>query len=64
MELEATVISKLSSRTSRAVQRNSVLKNQIKAGELAQWLRALTTLPEVLSSIPRNSSELLEYTKN
>jgi hypothetical protein len=24
------------------------------AGEMAQWLRALTALPEVLSSIPRN----------
>ena len=39
-----------------ATQRNSVLKNQIKtktrAREMAQWLRALTTLPEVLSSIP------------
>ena len=25
-----------------------------RAGELAQWLRALTALPEVLSSIPSN----------
>jgi hypothetical protein len=24
------------------------------AGEMAQWLRALTALPEVLSSIPNN----------
>jgi hypothetical protein len=24
------------------------------AGEMAQWLRALTALPEVLSSIPSN----------
>jgi hypothetical protein len=24
------------------------------AGEMAQWLRALTILPEVLSSIPSN----------
>jgi hypothetical protein len=24
------------------------------AGEMAQWLRALTVLPEVLSSIPSN----------
>jgi hypothetical protein len=23
-------------------------------GEIAQWLRALTALPEILSSIPRN----------
>jgi hypothetical protein len=26
----------------------------IGAGEMAQWLRALTALPEVLSSIPSN----------
>jgi hypothetical protein len=26
----------------------------IGAEEMAQWLRALTALPEVLSSIPRN----------
>jgi hypothetical protein len=25
-----------------------------QAGEMAQWLRALTVLPEVLSSIPNN----------
>jgi len=25
-----------------------------RAGEMAQWLRALTALPEVLSSIPSN----------
>jgi hypothetical protein len=30
------------------------LKPASGAGEMAQWLRALTTLPEVLSSIPRN----------
>ena len=31
-------------------------KNKTKtgAGEMAQWLRALTAFPEVLSSIPRN----------
>jgi hypothetical protein len=27
----------------------------LRAGEMAQWLRALTALPEVLSSIPSNS---------
>jgi hypothetical protein len=26
----------------------------IRAGEMAHWLRALTVLPEVLSSIPSN----------
>jgi uncharacterized coiled-coil protein SlyX len=27
---------------------------KIRAGEMAQWLKALTVLPKVLSSIPRN----------
>jgi len=32
-----------------------VLKNiDCWAGEMAQWLKALTALPEVLSSIPSN----------
>jgi hypothetical protein len=32
-----------------------VFKNSFPgAGEMAQWLRALAALPEVLSSIPRN----------
>jgi hypothetical protein len=26
----------------------------MRAGEMAQWLRALTAVPEVLSSIPSN----------
>jgi hypothetical protein len=30
------------------------LENTLGAGEMAQWGRALTVLPEVLSSIPRN----------
>ena len=31
------------------------MKNLILgAGEMAQWLRALTALPEILSSIPSN----------
>jgi hypothetical protein len=29
-------------------------KNNTEAGEMAQWLRALTALPEVLSSNPSN----------
>jgi hypothetical protein len=28
--------------------------SQLGAGEMAQWFRALTALPEVLSSIPSN----------
>jgi hypothetical protein len=28
--------------------------DSFRAGEMAQWLRALTTLAEVLSSIPSN----------
>ncbi|EDL00620.1 mCG1042693, partial [Mus musculus] len=50
-EFEASLFYKVSSRTARAMQRNPVSK---KAGEMAQWLRALTALPEVLSSIPSN----------
>jgi hypothetical protein len=35
---------------------SSILKNiKEKAGEMAQWLRALTALSEVLSSIPSNT---------
>jgi hypothetical protein len=30
------------------------LKMRFWAGEMAQWLRTLTALPEVLSSIPSN----------
>ena len=30
------------------------IKIKIRAGEMAQWLRALAALPKVLSSIPRN----------
>jgi hypothetical protein len=49
----------VSSRTARATQRNPVSKNQKKkkknhkcrAGEMAQQIRALAALPEVLSSI-------------
>ena len=33
---------------------NQSYKNRARAGEMAQWLRALTALPEVLSSIPSN----------
>jgi hypothetical protein len=29
-------------------------KVTLPAEEMAQWLRALTALPEILSSIPRN----------
>ena len=37
----------------------SMRKNNSGSGEMAQWLRALTALPEVLSSIP--SSHMLAY---
>jgi hypothetical protein len=30
------------------------MKNKLRTGEMAQWLKALTVLPEVLSSIPSN----------
>jgi hypothetical protein len=43
-----------SSRPARDTWRKIVLKNQ-RAGEMAQQLRALTALPEVLSSIPSNN---------
>ena len=33
---------------------NENKKEKQRAGEMAQWLRALTALPEVLSSIPSN----------
>jgi len=35
-----------------ASEKNQVLKSISRAGETAQWLGALTALPEVLSSIP------------
>jgi hypothetical protein len=66
-EFEASLVYRVSSRTARDTQRNPALKNQKKerkkkkekkrspeAGEMAQWLRALTALPEVLSSNPSN----------
>jgi hypothetical protein len=62
-EFEASLVYKVSSRTIRATQRNPVSKNQQKqnktkkqnrAGEMAQWLRTLTALPKVMSSIPSN----------
>jgi hypothetical protein len=31
-----------------------IFKKNSQAGEMAQWLGALTALPEVLSSIPSN----------
>jgi hypothetical protein len=32
----------------------SLRKHKNRAGEMAQWLRALAALPEALSSIPSN----------
>jgi hypothetical protein len=38
----------------RKITNRQILKPRIWAGEMAQRLRALTTLPEVLGSIPSN----------
>jgi hypothetical protein len=66
-EFKASLVYKVSSRSARAIQRNPVLKNQNPKTKTkqnkktsqgwrvvnnSQWLRALTVLPEVLSSIP------------
>jgi hypothetical protein len=64
-EFEASLVYKVSSSTARAIQRNPVSKNKqtnkqtkknpsSRAGQMAQVLRALIALPEVLSSIPSN----------
>jgi hypothetical protein len=59
-EFEASLVYKVSSRISRATQRNPVLKNQKKkkkkretmgTREMAHWLRAMTALPEDSGSI-------------
>jgi hypothetical protein len=50
-----------SGRASKAIQSRSLdqvhFLSQLKNREMAQWLRALTVLPKVLSSIPRNHME-------
>ena len=56
-EFKASLVYRGSSRTAMATQKNCLKSKQIRkhkvgAGEMAQWLRALTALPEVLSSIP------------
>jgi hypothetical protein len=54
-EFKASLVYRVSSRTTRATQKNRVSKKKIKmfwAGEMAQWLRALTAFPELLSSNP------------
>jgi len=38
----------------RCTQIHIIKKEDAGAGEMAQWLRALTALPEVLSSVPSN----------
>jgi hypothetical protein len=50
-EFEASLVYRVSSRTTNATQRNSCLKKK-KAGDMAPWLRALAAHPEVPSSIP------------
>jgi hypothetical protein len=58
-EFEASLVYRVSSRTARATQRKqnktpNIQTNKQGAGEMAQWLRALTTLSEILSSLPSN----------
>jgi hypothetical protein len=66
-KFEASLVYRVNSRTAKATQRNPVSKKQkqktkqrkkncmvLRAGEIVQRLRALTALPEVLSSIPIN----------
>jgi hypothetical protein len=57
-EFEASLVYVVSSRPSRATQRDPVIKKEgCRAGEMAQWLRALTALSEVRSLIPSNHKE-------
>jgi hypothetical protein len=49
-------------RINPAIVSRSYLKIKIKAGEMAQRLRALTALPEVLSSLPRMSECMCQQT--
>jgi hypothetical protein len=63
-EFEASLVYKVSSRTAKATQRNPVSKKtktktktkefQLGADKMAQQVRVLTALPEVLSSNPNN----------
>jgi hypothetical protein len=58
-EFKTILVYRVSSRTARATTEKPCLwkkkkKNDSRAGEMAQWLRALTALPEVLSSNPSN----------
>jgi hypothetical protein len=59
-EFKASLVYKVSSRTARATQRNPVSKTpkkkkwRLEVGEMVQWLRTLTALPEVLRSNPSN----------
>jgi hypothetical protein len=41
-------------RTAAFLRADELKSTMSGAGEMAQWLRALAALPEVLSSIPRN----------
>jgi hypothetical protein len=52
-EFEASLVYIACSRIARVMKRDSALKKKISplwAREMAQWLRALTALPKVLSS--------------
>jgi hypothetical protein len=59
-EFQASLIYKVSSRTSRDIQRNPVLKNKTRAGEMAQWVRApdcSSEGPEFESQQPHGGSQ-------
>jgi hypothetical protein len=57
-KFKASLVYRMSSRTGRATHREVLsqtkTKRKNKGLERSQWLRALTALPEVLSSIPSN----------
>jgi hypothetical protein len=53
-EFEASLVFRENSRTARTTQKLCFEKQNKGAGEMAQQLRALAALPEVLSSIPNN----------
>jgi len=59
-ELETSLVYRVSFRAARTVKQRSPVSEEKErkegrgAGEMAQWLRALTALPEDLSSNPSN----------
>ena len=54
-EFEVSLVYRVSSRTAKAVtEKPSLEKQKMRAGEMAQRLRASPALTKVLSSIPSN----------